>query len=237
MRRLWQSLVLANLVGIVCIALPAWVVHSLGARHNDIVVAARYIWVALAWISVALGLIWGKRSSAALRASGTYHQRGFFFPDVLGCCAFFILPLFAERYFVTDKDIWWNIPYEVAGFFFDAYTMDLASDECLAFRAVDDVRSYGPLYPGMTAEALLVEGGSAAVPGIAAFVGDRLANPRGAGHGRVTIQLLALLAAQGDHPLLKAFDWPNSDVRELRACIHSGHRVVVTPGYHWSCKS
>jgi len=76
LRRLWMSLCLATIGGFVLIALPGWVVVKIGGNGNPIFVAARYLWVALAWAAVGAGTAWAVRGAAAPAGGSTESVSG-----------------------------------------------------------------------------------------------------------------------------------------------------------------
>jgi hypothetical protein len=237
LKRLWQGLLMASAGGFALIAIPGWVVSKLGANPNSIFVAARYIWVVLAWAAVALSIAWGARGAAAIEASDDGSGRPRALAGAPGCLALFAFVIVGARLFISDPRSPLAIPYSIADFFFDATTMDLASDECLAFRSVDDVAVFEPWSPGWTAAATLVRHGESAVPGIASYLDDGISRPDSLGGPRgVSVWLLAFLAQYGDHPMLQKFErYDGFEASRMRQCLHSRRHVVLSPSRAWQC--
>ena len=238
LRCLWQGLLLASLGGFVLIAIPGWVVTKLGANPNSIFLAARYIWIVLAWFAVGMSPIWGARGVAAAEASGASNKAQRALGGAPGFIVLIAFVLSGARFFISDAQVPWSLPYMLCDFFFDSLTTDIARDECLAFRTVDDRQDFSPFYPGDGAAAALVRHGDSALPGIADYLQDRL-NATSAGSDDpkdVSVWLLARLAAKGDHPVLQQFEkYSGFETRRMRQCILSGRRVVWTPRKTWTC--
>jgi hypothetical protein len=111
------------------------------------------------------------------------------------------------------------------------------SDECLAFRTVDDVHVLSPIDPGSSATQALVRHGAKAVPGMVDYIIDCFPGPDAVPRG-CSIRLIAILASRGDNPLLQKFDkFPYYQTQQMRQCILSGRRVVLTGLYpRWGCE-
>jgi hypothetical protein len=167
LRCLWQGLLLAGAGGFALIAIPGRVVAKLGADPNVIFVAARYIWVVLAWTAVALSIAWGTRAAAGREDASVAPGR--FMGGAPGCLVLVAFVLLGARLFISDKQVPWSVPYMMGDFFFDAFTADLASDECLAFRTVDDGSAYSRYDPRGRAASALRRRGDAAIPGIVSY--------------------------------------------------------------------
>jgi hypothetical protein len=239
LRRLWQGLLIASVGGFVLVAIPGWVVTKLGADPSPIFTDARYAWIVLAWIAVGVSLAWGGRDAAALDSSRRRVRRRPL-AGALGFIPLFAFVLIVGRLFITDEQVGLSLPYRIGDFFFDAFTTDLASDECLAFRAVDDGRSYWPWYPGDSAAARLLAHGDRGLPGLESYIENRLPasdEPSGRPRG-ISVGILALLATYGDHWLLQRFErYPEYQTARMRRCIQSGHRVQWSYRGTWKCGS
>jgi hypothetical protein len=172
LRRLWQGLLLASVGGFALLAIPAWVVAKLGADPSPIVDQSRYVWLVLALSAVAASLAWGAAEARAFQATETETGRARSVVSVRSLVAFSTFGLLG--FLLTTSSEPWILPYNIGAFFFDAYTTDLASNECLAFRAVDDAHSFGRWYPGNSASYHLIRRGPSAVRGIADYISDRL---------------------------------------------------------------
>jgi hypothetical protein len=245
--RLWQALLAAELGSIVLFALAGGIARMFGGRGNTVFVAARYVFPFLAWGALLIGLAWGGLAwgrhgvrqvdtpgGAVMSVPGSR-------PVVRALIAFVAVVLMAfilVRRAIPGVQRPWTLPYEIAEWYFDDATMSFASDECLAFRATDDVAKFGTSDPGHAARVALRRSEHRAVPGVAAFLADRLTVRElcyGAPCG-VTTGLLAFLAETGDHPLLAEYEaYPVLQMREIRACLHSGRQVKWAGPLGWKC--
>ncbi len=240
--RLWQTLLAAELGSIALFVLIAGVSRAFGGRGNPIFLAARYVFPFIAWAAVAVGLLWGSRGERQAGAPGTAAMRVDSSRLLIRRCAVFaaivLLAAIVARRFIAGFQRPWSLPYEIAEWYFDDATMDLASDECLAFRVTDDLARYGTSDPGAAARYRLRNSGHLAAPGVAEYLADRLASGEfchGAPCG-VSIGLLAFLAETGDHPLLAAYDrYPLLMTREIRKCLHSGRQVQWAGDTDFQC--
>jgi len=239
--RLWQTLLAAVLGSIALIALAAGVSRALGGRGNPVFVSARYVFPVAAWAAVAVGLAWGSRSAQRVDTLEQGVQRvgpTRLLIRVSAVLAALLLMLIVARQFIADFQRPWSLPYEIAEWYFDDATMDLASDECLAFRVTDDLARHGSSDPGAAARYRLRRSGHSAVPGVADYLADRLVSGRFCPGGPcgASIELLAFLAETGDHPLLAAYDrYPLLMTREMRKCLHSGRKVKWAVETDWQC--
>jgi len=114
--------------------------------------------------------------------------------------------------------------------------MDIASDECLPFRAIDDTKEFGAWYPSLTAMSRLKRNGHDAIPGVAEFLMDC---PRlGLREACASDWLLAFVAEGGDHEVLAEYEkHPYSDAAHMRACIHGRRHVAWRTGASkWACE-
>jgi len=231
-RRIWQSLLIASVGGFVPTAVAGWVVFKLGGHPNAIFVAARYLWVGLSLSALVSGYYWGRRGVAGLDAGKAQEKTGSVI-DLPGMYAAGAFLLWLPHVFVAQLTMPWSLPYELADWCFDVLTNDIASDECLAFRSVDDEGVYWPHNPGRDAASQLLRYGPSAVPAITEFLGEELArvHKRGGALG-----LLATVASYGDHPILQKYE-PilGFETRKMRACIRDGHFVVWKSRGTWSC--
>lgn len=236
-RRLWLVLLLVGAGTFALVALPGWVVYKLGANPNPIFMAARYIWVAAAWVAIGLALAWGARGIRAVAKLDELWTPKRFFANLGRSLAFVTFIFLGLTLFNSNSREPWSIPYEIGAFFFDAFTTDLSSDECLAFRAVDDEVSFGSWYPGVDAGLALRRHGKSGIPGIANYLSDRLSKTSGTGYPYGVSQgLLAMIAEGGDHPLLQQCEkYPEFETGKMRACIRAGRHVVWTNHRTWQC--
>jgi len=231
-RRVLHGLLLSLVGGLLSVSIAGSAVHALGANPNPIYVAARYIWPILGWSAVAAGTAWGLLDRLRLEAQETtmLQVRPFATRQVALAAVPFLFV--GARLLIPDASTPWSIPYKICDYLFDAATTDLASDECLAMRAVDDGNASWPLDPRWAAGNRLNRRGQSAVPGVVAFLQDQLPKP-GALHIGLpdgTGGLLAFVARYGDSPILSAYDeYPYFHSADMRACVRAGHRVVPGP--------
>ncbi len=217
------SLTFFYVVGVAAVTIVGGTVALLGARANPVFVAARYLWLVLTVLGLVLGHVYGSRAVVSETTARSI-QRFAVFPLVT-LSAGIALVLYVPYLFVDSKPRLWALPYQGVELLFDLATPQLASDECLAFRTVDDVQiTFGKPPPGAVAFQTLDRHGIDAVPGISAFLRDQLS--RGWPDSPSTIGLLATVAGFGDFPILHTY----AAAPEYRAdlmldCIHQGRRL------------
>jgi len=221
-------------VGVASVSIVGGAVALLGARANPIFVGARYLWVVLTALGLALGHLFGSRHvvSETTARPVQWHARLKLAARIAGIA----LVLYVPYLFVDSKPRLWKLPYLGVELLFDLATPLLASDECLAFRTVDDVQiTFGSPPPGAVAFQTLDRHGIDAVPGISAFLRDQLS--RGWPNSPSTIGLLATVAGFGDFPILHSYE-PEHFYQSGRMldCIHQGRRVRRTSGVNYRCE-
>jgi len=235
-RRLWQSLLIANVGGFVPTALAGWVVYKLGGHPNAIFVAARYLWVGLSLSALVAGFYWGRRGVAALDA-GKAQKKARSVLDLPGIYAAGAFLLWLPHVFVAQLTMPWSLPYELADWCFDVLTNDIASDECLAFRSVDDQQIFWPHDPGTDAALHLKSYGPSAIPAISAFLSEQIQNGPHAHIPTGVVGLCALVASYGDSPILRAYEpVPAYGIGKMRTCVREGKRVHWLSTGSWACR-
>jgi len=228
------ALTLCYAIGVAAVTIVGGVVALLGAHANPVFIAARYLWVVLTVLALALGQMFGSRHvvSETTARPVQWHAR----LKVVATVAGIALVLYVPYLFVDSKPRLWKLPYLGVELLFDLATPQLASDECLAFRAVDDVQiTFGSLPPGAVAFQTLDRHGVDAVPGISAFLRDELSHgwPNNAG----TIGLLATVAGHGDFPILHTYAARTEYQADLMLdCIHQGRWVRRTSEASYRCE-
>ena len=221
-------------VGVASVSIVGGVVALLGARANPIFVGARYLWVVLTVLGLALGHLFGSRHvvSETTARPVQWHARLKLVARIAGVA----LALYVPYLFVDNKPHLWALPYLGVELLFDLATPQLASDECLAFRTVDDVQiTFGSPPPGAVAFQTLDHHGIDAVPGISAYLRDLLS--RGWPGSPSTIGLLATVAGHGEFPILHAYA-PRTPYQAdlMLECIHQGHWVRRTSRASYRCE-
>lgn len=236
-RRLWQSLGVIGVCAFAATALMGGVISLLGADPDPVFRYARSVWPFIAIAGVVHGgwcvrrdVRRGLPSAAAFREQYLWLRS---FWRVLNAGAF-CFGLSLE--IISALPLPWRIPADITEFFFDILTPAIASDECLAFRYVDDA-GLGS-YAGDQASEALVKHGPAAAPGVADFLADQLASHKEASlNPGIQPLLVEIIAQAGDSPVLRACEqYQPRRVRELRSCISSGRHVLRSPSRGWECR-
>jgi len=230
LRRVSISLLLALALGVFPPAVIGFAIVAIGGHPNAVYVAARYAWVVLGWGGVVGGLVWARRANdPMLLSSQARGQRSspLSMPSVF---AFLVLLMLSPGWFISNRP--WSLPYEAASWFFDAYTLDFASDECLAFRFSEGHEIWWR-DPSLDAGLTLRSYGAEAVPGTQDFLMDQLhhGEPKGGAMG-----LLVRIAQYGDSEALEAYETkPYFQTKLMRSCLSAGHKVESGGPAGWRC--
>jgi len=104
------ALTLCYAIGVAAVAIVGGVVALLGAHANPVFVAARYLWVVLTVLGLALGHVYGSRAVVSERTTGSI-QRYAAYPLVT-LTAGIALVLYVPYLFVDSKPRLWALPYQ-----------------------------------------------------------------------------------------------------------------------------
>lgn len=229
-----RALALCYAVGVLTVTVAGGAVVLIGGHGNSIFVAARYVWPVLSCLGIYLGHAFATRALTRQGVGGKLRRTSAV--PLSTWAAGIALAIYIPHLFVTREPHLWALPYQGAELAFDLATTNLASDECLAFRTVDDVQTaFGRPPPGDAAFLALDRHGIDAVPGISAFLKDQMSD--GWPGSPSIVGLLATVARHGDFPILQVYQ--SALVYEanlMRDCIHQGRKVRRTSRGSYRCE-